>query len=99
MTEGLDLRDDLSRFQVIPKVPFPNLADPFVKAKKDRDPDWYQWQTALTIVQATGRSVRSAEDHCVSYILDSDFNHFLRNAESILPQWWKESIVFHRPKD
>jgi len=99
MTEGLDLRDELSRFQVIPKVPFPNLADPFVKAKKDRDPSWYQWQTALTIVQATGRSVRSNEDHCISYILDSDFNHFLRNAEDILPQWWKESIVFHRPKE
>jgi Rad3-related DNA helicase len=99
MTEGLDLRDDLSRFQVIPKIPFPNLADPYVKAKKERDPSWYQWQTALCLVQATGRSVRNADDHCISYILDSDFNHFFRNAEAILPQWWKDSIVWHRARD
>lgn len=95
MTEGLDLRDDLSRFQIITKVPFPYIGDAFIKARMDRDPSWYMWQTALTLVQATGRSIRSATDSASTYILDSDFGYFLSRADSILPDWWKESVVYH----
>ena len=95
MTEGLDLAGDLSRFQVLPKVPFPSLADPFIRARKDRDPAWYTWQAALTVVQATGRSIRSRSDHATTYILDSDFNMFMKNAGSILPEWWTKSVIYH----
>lgn len=95
MTEGLDLHGDLSRFQILPKVPFPSLADPFIRARKDRDPAWYTWQAALTVVQATGRSIRSREDFATTYILDSDFNMFMNNASGILPDWWTKSIIYH----
>lgn len=95
MTEGLDLKDDLSRFQIIAKVPYPSLGDAFIKARMERDPKWYTWQTALTLMQATGRSIRSANDHATTYILDSGFSYFLTKAGSILPKWWLDSIVFH----
>lgn len=95
MTEGLDLSEDLSRFQVLSKVPYPYLGDPFVKARMAHDAGWYGWQTALTLVQATGRSIRSREDRATTYILDSDFDSFMaRNAE-ILPSWWKAALVTH----
>lgn len=95
MTEGLDLKEDLSRFQVIIKLPFPFLGDKFIKARMERDPSWYTWQTSLTLVQATGRSIRSQEDYATTYILDSDFMFFLSKANSILPKWWLDSIVYH----
>jgi Rad3-related DNA helicase len=95
MTEGLDLKDDLSRFQVIIKLPFPYLGDKFIKARMARDPSWYTWQTALTMVQATGRSIRSGDDYAITYVLDSDFSFFLAKANSILPKWWMDSIVYH----
>jgi ATP-dependent DNA helicase DinG len=93
MTEGLDLKDDLSRFQILCKVPFPFL-DPYTQERKSRDAKWYQLQTALTIVQASGRSVRSATDYAVTIILDSAFESFLAWNQHILPQWWKAAIEF-----
>lgn len=94
MTEGLDLSEDLCRFQILAKCPYPFLGDPFVKARMEFDPKWYVWATAISIVQATGRGVRSREDCATTYLLDSDFERFLQDAESILPGWWKKALVF-----
>jgi ATP-dependent DNA helicase DinG len=44
---GLDLKDDLSRFQVITKVPYPSLGDRWINEKRKRNEQWYKWQTAL----------------------------------------------------
>ena len=93
MTEGLDLKEDLSRFQIICKVPFPAL-DPYVRARMDRDPQWYQWQTALKLVQGTGRSVRSKTDKAHTYVLDADFATFIRNNNRRLPKYWTDSIIW-----
>lgn len=95
MTEGLDLSEDLSRFQVLSKVPYPYLGDPFVKARMAHDDRWYSWNTALSLVQATGRSIRSREDRATTYMLDADFNNFMARASDILPDWWKAAIVDH----
>ena len=92
MTEGLDLRDNLSRFQIVAKMPYASLADPYVKTRMSLDPDWYRLQTALTLVQALGRSIRSKDDYATSYIIDGDFAFFMRQADSILPDWWKDSV-------
>src|SRR5215469_9922154 len=68
---GLDLKDDLSRFQIITKVPYPNLGDRWTDAKRKASRQWYTWQTALKLVQGYGRSVRSKEDWAATYVLDS----------------------------
>ena len=91
----LDLSEDLSRFQVLSKVPYPYLGDPFVKARMAHDDRWYSWNTALSLVQATGRSIRSREDRATTYMLDADFNNFMARASDILPDWWKRAIVYH----
>lgn len=91
MTEGVDLKYDLSRFQIISKVPFPYL-DPYNKARLERDPGWYSLQAAVTLVQASGRSIRAADDHALTVILDSDFSRLLNDARDILPDWWKRAI-------
>ena len=92
MTEGLDLRDDLSRFQVLAKVPFASLADSYVKTRMELDPEWYRLNTALTLIQGLGRSIRSKDDYAISYIIDGDFGNFMRQAQSILPEWWLDSV-------
>lgn len=91
MAEGLDLKDQLSRFQVICKVPYPYL-DEYTEARVKLEPEWYQWRTAVTLVQATGRSVRSKNDHAVTYILDSDFARFVASNKNSLPRWWLDAI-------
>ena len=92
MTEGVDLAGDLSRWQVICKIPYPYLGDPQVKRRKDIDSAWYDWRTALTVVQAYGRSVRSAEDFAVTYVLDADFERFLKRQRRRLPSWFLEAV-------
>ena len=92
MTEGLDLKENLGRFGIIVKVPYPAL-DPYVRARMQRDPDWYQWLTCLKLVQATGRIVRSKTDRGHIWILDAGFRTLLRRAGRRLPRWWTDSIV------
>jgi ATP-dependent DNA helicase DinG len=66
---GLDLKDDLSRFQIITKVPYPDLGDRWIDEKRKINGQWYTWQTALRLVQGYGRSVRSKEDYAVTGLL------------------------------
>jgi len=94
LTEGIDLIDELSRFQIIVKIPFPFLGDEFVKQKMQRVPGWYEWETTKTIIQASGRSVRHEEDHSMTYILDSDFNFFYKKNEYMFPKWYKDALFF-----
>jgi Rad3-related DNA helicase len=93
MTEGIDLADDLSRWQVICKIPYPYLGDPQVAQRKEVDPAWYDWRTCLTVVQAYGRSIRSADDYAVTYILDADFPSFLKRQQRRLPAWFTDAII------
>lgn len=96
MTEGVDLADDQARWQVIVKVPYPYLGDPQVNARRLADPSWYEWRTALRIVQAYGRAVRSSEDHATTYVLDSMFPMWVSRQQKRLPKWFLEAIAQSR---
>ena len=71
--EGLDLKDDTSRFQIFFKVPYPSLGSPHVKAKMNYMSEWYDWKTSVQFLQGVGRSVRSKDDWAVTYVLDACF--------------------------
>lgn len=93
MHEGLDLKGELSRFQIICKVPFPGLGDnDQLKARMALSPDYYDWLTALKLVQSYGRSIRSEEDYADTFILDANFGFFRKKAKKQLPVWFKEAI-------
>lgn len=92
MTEGVDLVDNASRFQVICKIPYPYLGDKLVVKRMNRWKWWYPLQTAKTIVQAIGRSIRNASDHAVTYILDSDWNTFYGKNKKYFPNDFDQCI-------
>jgi ATP-dependent DNA helicase DinG len=92
MTEGVDLKGDLSRFQIICKVPYPYLGDKLVQKRMRKWSWWYPLQTAKTIIQSLGRSIRSADDHAVSYILDSDWDRFYGQQRDMFPESFRESV-------
>lgn len=93
MHEGVDLKDDLSRFQIILKLPFPSLGSKVVRKRMNQDPEWYAMQVALKLVQSTGRSVRSETDWSKTYILDQSFGNWYSRWNHILPAYWKDSLV------
>ncbi len=90
--QGVDLKDDLARFQVIVKVPYPDLSDRRVQVKMQRDKGWYDWQTALRLVQTYGRGVRSENDHCVTLVLDSKFSSFVRDNRGLFPGYFLDAL-------
>ena len=93
MSEGVDLHGDLSRFQIVCKVPYPYLGDPLVRKRMHKFKGWYSMQVAKTVVQAVGRSVRSKDDRAVTYILDGDWQRFLKNHKKFFPKSFLDSLV------
>lgn len=83
MFEGVDLPGDLSRFQVMVKAPFPSLGDKRMKFILDHHPDLYNTITIMKMVQGAGRSVRSADDHAVTYILDKNAQRLFAGKDNI----------------
>lgn len=92
MTEGVDLKGDASRFQVIVKIPYPYLGDKLCVKRMNRWRWWYPLQTAKTIIQAVGRSIRSMDDHAVTYILDEDWQTFFGRNKDLFPEEFKVSL-------
>lgn len=93
MHEGINLIDDLSRFQVICKVPYANYFDNKQLAKRiEVDNKYYVWLTALKLVQSYGRSIRSETDYADTYIIDAAIHKFLKDAKDMLPPWFTEAI-------
>jgi ATP-dependent DNA helicase DinG len=90
---GVDLKDNLSRFQIIVKVPYADLNDRKISVMKQRDPNWYTWNTILKLVQAYGRSIRSKEDFANTYILDSSITFLLKQAKEMSPKWFSDAII------
>lgn len=94
MHEGLDLKDDLGRFQMICKVPYPSKNDPQIAARMDISSEHYAWMTACKIIQSYGRVVRHKEDWGKTYILDGDFKRFFSNTKDLLPSWFQEAVIW-----
>ena len=94
MYEGIDLPYDACRWQIVSKVPWPYLGDPAVKYLSEVDPEWYQWETIKTIIQASGRIVRSTDDYGSTFILDASFRRLYTDSKSrgLFPTWFMEAI-------
>lgn len=93
MMEGVDLVDDISRFCIIAKLPYPFLGDLVVKKRMDRNKSWYPYMTAKLIIQSLGRSIRNEKDHAVSYILDEDWGYFYAKNYRLFPNDFRASII------
>jgi Rad3-related DNA helicase len=96
LDRGIDFAGDACRAQVIAKTPFQSLSDDQVSTRANEGREgklWYAVNTIRTIVQMTGRGVRSADDYCATYILDEQFTDRLwKERRDLFPQWWKEAV-------
>lgn len=92
--EGLDLKYDLCRTNVIPKIPFPDLGDPAVVKRKSLQDGavWYALESLKTVIQASGRSTRAIDDYSTVYILDPNFGHLIQRYGKYLPKYFTEAI-------
>lgn len=98
LLEGLDLKNEKSRFQVFAKVPFPSLADKFVKEKMKVSQYWYDWKTIVSILQGVGRSVRSEDDWAITYFLDGSLGNVINRNRSSFPDEFLSRMKFVKTK-
>jgi ATP-dependent DNA helicase DinG len=94
---GEDFPDDICRFIVIVKLPFPYLGDPRVERRLYSMKDgqkWYALRTISKLIQMTGRGMRHELDTCTSYILDPGFRRVFMENRSMFPKWWKEALIW-----
>jgi Rad3-related DNA helicase len=99
LDRGIDLPEDDCRVIVICKVPFPSLGDKQVSARtySKGGQQWYAVRTVRSLVQMTGRGMRSADDYCESYILDKAFvENIWRRHRNLIPKWWADALVWDR---
>lgn len=92
MHEGLDLKNDLGRFQIICKVPYPSKGDPQIAARMKLSGEYYDWRTATKLIQSYGRIYRSSQDHGITYVLDKDFRRFIDRIHHMVPSWFHDAI-------
>lgn len=92
VTEGLDLKDDMGRFSIIAKTPYPYLGDAWVKRRSEISQKWYMLQAMKSIIQASGRVVRNKEDWGTTYILDESFASLYSRMKRYIPKWWDDAF-------
>ncbi len=92
ITEGLDLKDDLGRFSIFAKIPFPFLGDQWIFTRKEISQQWYQRQALISVIQGSGRIVRSETDWGMTYILDSSWEQLERSSRHMIPKWWSKAL-------
>lgn len=72
LSEGIDLKGDLARINIITKIMFPNMNDEFVKKRMALADGqvWYTLETLKVLLQQIGRTTRGPDDKSVVVILD-----------------------------
>lgn len=99
MKEGVDLKDELGRFQIVLKMPWASLGDKVVKERMERDPKWYAYKTMLDLLQSFGRTTRAKTDWSFTYVLDSGFENLLARHGHMIPAWVREAFRRELPKE
>lgn len=89
--DGVDFKGDLCRFQIVFKIPYPQLNEQ-VKYRRDLDPKWYYYQAVMALMQAYGRGIRDKDDWCVMYIIDSDFIKLFDFNKGFFNEYFIEAI-------
>lgn len=106
IAEGQSFNDDISRLQIIPKMPLP-AQSPEIMELTARWKTYYPAQTAITLQQMAGRSMRSSNDFCLTIVLDQKFDALKAPATQKLysqhfnkcVQWEKDWRNFSQPID
>lgn len=90
---GYDFPDDECRFQIIVKVPMPDMRSPIMAARGKTDKEYAGYLAMQKLVQACGRGMRGPLDWCETFIVDDHFSDwFMRRNKRHAPRWFQDAI-------
>ena len=73
----------MCRFQIIYKIPYPDLGSKQVKTRIAMDSEWYDYKTSLRLVQTHGRGMRFEEDYCKTYFIDNRLRTYVLSSRYV----------------
>lgn len=85
LAEGWDGVDNLCRFVLMPKVPFPNLGDRRTRIRMQEDGRSFDHKALVAVVQGAGRGVRHRGDYADTWILDGNWSALRARRHDWLP--------------
>lgn len=94
--EGVDLKGDTCRLNIIPILQYGNPQDPVVKKQMalPRGRLMYGLNVLKTVIQQVGRSTRDVNDHSIAVIGDSRFSRLLLENRDYVSQSFKDAIIW-----
>ena len=93
LREGIDLKYDIARWQVMLQCPWSSLMDPGNRWLMNYDPEYYLWLTTREVLQASGRICRGPTDKGLTYLWASEFRSWYEKAWEAgqIPNWFRPS--------
>ena len=93
LSRGVDLKDNLARFQIIVKAPYLPTKDKRIERLMKDDFNWYSNKMLCSVIQSCGRGVRSKKDYCTTYILDGAVVESVVNNKHKLPKYFIDRFL------
>jgi len=95
MVTGYDFAYDQCQYQIIAKVPFPDMSSAIMKVRKEYDKDYGNHLTMQKLIQACGRGMRAADDFCEVMIVDDHFEWFFSwMRKHGCPKWFVDAVEY-----
>jgi Rad3-related DNA helicase len=114
ITMGFDFAGEASEYQILPKIPFPDSTNHITRARTAADlqrprtaedkerkqlgTDYLDYAVSQVLIQACGRSTRTEQDRCTTYILDDNWKWWRWRAErgGCFPWWFRRLLKMSR---
>lgn len=98
---GWDFPYEQCRYQILAKVPFPDMRSAVMKARAEVDPEYPMYLTAQDIEQAFGRGMRAEDDWCEGFIIDDHWKWFLNKHRKLFTKSFllalKQTLTIPQP--
>lgn len=98
MDRGVSLNDDLARFIIVAKMPFPDLGDKQVQTRMFNGGAmgkyWYRATAVQTLEQMVGRGVRTPDDYCDIYLLDAFIDELIARNRAMFSKHFLNCITW-----
>lgn len=89
---GTDFPFDQCEYQILAKMPFPDMSSPLVRVRSKNDKDYVAYVTMQNVVQSYGRGNRDIEDQCETFVVDSNFGWMRARHWDFAPRYFHVAV-------
>ena len=89
---GIDLPYTDCEYQIVGKIPFPDLRRKVDKVRKESDKEYGMCFAAQSLQQAVGRGMRAVDDRCETLVIDDQMKWFPYKYKKFFAKWFLDAV-------